>query len=418
MGYKTPMNLRLLICVAVLLAGAVPVAAADCPDCRPIVADENFVGHFGPSGSTSPLRCRRCAGVGGDGIGGKPGCYQSEQEMAYFGPDCNACCHVNWASAPEYTDVDALTQRFQPSWYASADGVFLMYDASDPIVFAQDGFGNSVLSSDDLDFEFEGGGKFLLSYAFTDDFLVEAVYLGAPKWDDTRAIRDASPNGLGGTGNIRSLLGDFMALPGVGLANFASLSIRSQMDSFELNYRRRVGLICGPFETSLMMGVRYVNLRESLNFITISDTLVPNTNDLRVRTQNHLIGLQAGGLAAYRISDKTWFEGDIKVGLYQNSVRMNSEYTVATPAGVAAFAHSDHRGEVAVIGDFDFRSHVRLTRNLSMHIGYQLIVADGLALARDNVETNLALLTLGPAQVQQNGLAFFHGPHLGGVLSW
>ena len=412
------MNLRLLICTAVLLAGAAPGSAADCPDCRPIVADENFLGHFGPSGSQSPLRCAGCAGLGGDGVGGKAGCYKSEQEMAYFGPDCNACCHINWASAPEYTDVDALTQRFKPSWYASSDAVFLLHEASDPITFARDGLGNPSLRSDDLDFEFEGGVKFVLSYAFTNDFLVEAVYLGAPRWDDTRVIRDGSPNVFGGTGNIRSLLGGFTAPPGVGLANFASLSIRSQLDSFELNYRRRVGLICGPLETSLMMGVRYVNLREGLDFATISDAPVPTSNDLRVRTQNHLLGLQAGGLAAYRISDKTWFEGDVKVGLYQNSARHDSQYTVATPAGVNVFAHSDHRGEVAVIGDFDFRSHVRLTRNLSMHLGYQLIVADGLALARDNVETNLALLTLGPTRVQQNGLSFFHGPHLGGVLSW
>lgn len=412
------MNLRLLILSMAVLAGATRGVASDCVDCRPIVADENFVGHFGPSGSHSPLNCPRCAGLGGDGLGGKAGCYKSEQEMAYFGPDCNACCHVNWASAPEYTDVDALTQRFKPSWYASSDAIFMMRDTSDPITFVRGPLGNSVLSSDDLDFELEGGIKVLLSYAFTNDFLVEAVYLGMPRWDDTRAVRDSAPNGLGGTGNFLSLVGDFSAPPEVGLANFASLSITSEMQSFELNYRRRVGLICGPLETSLMMGVRYINLRESLSFVTVADAPAAITNDLRVRTQNHLLGLQAGGLAAYRISDKTWFEGDVKIGLFQNSARQDTDFTVATPAGVTVFAGDDHRGEVAVVGDFDFRSHVRLTNNLSMHIGYQLLVADGLALARDNVERNLAILTAGPARVQQNGLAFFHGPHLGGVLSW
>jgi len=412
------MNLRLLICVAVLLAGTTPGMASECLDCRPIVGDEKFVGHFAPSGSHSPLNCPKCAGVGGDGVGGKAGCYKSEQEMLLFGPDCNACCHVNWASSPEYTEADSLTQRFNPAWYASADGLFLLHDTSNPRTFARDALGQSVLSSDDLDFEFEGGMKVLLSYAFTTDFLIEAVYLGSPRWDDSFAIRDSSPNPFGGTGNIRSILGEFTAPLGVGLANYASLSVRSQMDSFELNYRRRVGLICGPLETSFMMGVRYMNLRESLDFVTVSDAPVATTNDLRVRTQNHLIGLQLGGLAAYRISDKTWFEGDIKAGLYQNSARLNSAYTVATPAGANVFEFNDHRGEVAVVGDFDFRSHVRLTRNLSMHIGYQLIIADGLALARDNVQQNLALLTLGPARVQENGLSFFHGPHLGGVLSW
>lgn len=412
------MNLRLLICVAVVLVGTAPIAGAPCADCRPIVADENFQGHFAPFGASSPLDCPGCAGLGGDGVGGKRGCYKSEQEMAYFGPDCNACCHINWASAPEYTDVDALTQRFKPAWYASSDALFLMRDASDPIPFVRNAVGTSILSSDDLDFELEGGVKFVLSYAFTTDFLVEAVYLGAPRWDDTRAVRDASPNIAGGTGNLISLLGDFTAPPQIGLVNFASLSISSEMQSFELNYRRRVGLICGPLETSLMLGLRYVNLRESLAFVTVSDAPAPITNDLRVRTQNHLLGVQAGGLAAYRISDKTWFEGDVKVGLFQNSARQDTEYLVTTAGGTTLFPGSDHRGEVAVVGDFDFRAHVRLTRFLSAHIGYQLIVADGLALARDNVQTNLAILTLGPAELHQNGLAFFHGPHLGGVLSW
>jgi len=395
-----------------------PGQAAECPDCRPIVADENFVGHFAPSGSRSPLNCPRCAGIGGDGVGGKAGCYSSEQELLEFGPDCNACCHINWASSPEYTEVDALTQRFAPALYAAADGVFLMQEVSDPRTFVRDPLGNGVIRSNDLDFEFEGGFRVLLSYAFTDDFLIEAVYLGAPRWDDRYAVRDGSPNALGGTGNLRSLLGEFTAPPTVGLANFAELSIQSQMDSVELNYRRRVGLICGPLETSFMAGVRYVNLRENLGFVTFSDTIVPTINDLRVRTQNHLIGMQIGGLAAYRISDKSWFEADVKAGLYQNSARMNSQYAVATPLGLSVFEHSDHRGEVAVIGDFDFRSHVRLTRNFSMHIGYQLIIIDGLAQAQNNVEENLPLLIQGPARADLNGLSFFHGPHLGGVLSW
>jgi hypothetical protein len=238
-------------------------------------------------------------------------------------------------------------------------------------------------------------------------------------WDDSMAVRDVNPNPLGGTGNLRSLLGHFdAAVPGIDFNNFASLSITSDLQSFELNYRRRIGMICGPLETSMMFGARYFNIRELLDFITVADAPAPTTNWVNVRTRNHLIGAQVGGLAAYRVSDKMWFEGDVKLGLYQNSASQNTLYQVTTPAGVANFPTSAHRGSVAVVGDFDFTAKARLTRNLSMHVGYQLLAVDGLALARDNMQEDLPLLALGPGVVRDNGFVMYHGPHLGGVISW
>ncbi len=366
------------------------------------------------------LACPRCSpGLGGDGVGGRAGCYKSEQEEHLYGPDCKACCHVNWATAPEYTSVDSLSQRFKPAWYISTDALFLMRDSSNERPFVRNSGGGDVIHTRELDFELEGGVKFLVSRAFTDDFLIEAAYLGMQSWDDSIAVRDTSPNVLGGTGNLSSLIGEFNgSLPGIDFNNFASLNVSSHLQSIELNYRRRIGLICGPLETSMLFGARYLNVRELLDFITVADAPVATTNALNVRATNHLLGLQAGGLAAYRVSDKMWLESDVKIGLYQNSASQTTLYQVTTPAGLTSFPSSAHRGSVAVVGDFDFTAHARLTRNLSMHLGYQLLAVDGLALARDNVQENLALLTLGPAVVRDNGLVLYHGPHIGAVVSW
>jgi hypothetical protein len=42
----------------------------------------------------------------------------------------------------------------------------------------------------------------------------------------------------------------------------------------------------------------------------------------------------------------------------------------------------------------------------------------GLALASQNLPTDINLLALGPAQVQQCGDVVYHGPHVGFVLAW
>jgi hypothetical protein len=60
----------------------------------------------------------------------------------------------------------------------------------------------------------------------------------------------------------------------------------------------------------------------------------------------------------------------------------------------------------------------QLTSHLAVRAGYQMLWVDGLAVAVEQFNPNLAELTLGPARLNDNGTLVYHGPHLGMVLTW
>jgi hypothetical protein len=51
-------------------------------------------------------------------------------------------------------------------------------------------------------------------------------------------------------------------------------------------------------------------------------------------------------------------------------------------------------------------------------IGYQALLIDGLALASENFDRNVAILTAGPAELVHDGSVVYHGPFVGLTTTW
>ncbi len=318
---------------------------------------------------------------------------------------------------PAWTDL--------PPWYAGFDAVFLTRDNSEDFTFATQGArGPEALSTEDLDHELRPGMRVTLGRTITDNFRIEGAYVGQQHWDDSVTVRNQSANALGGTGNLFSPFSQFgnpTAIAGLDFNNRVTISDTSDLNSAELNVRYRAPIRCGAFETMFLCGVRYINVEESFGYFSQSGVAPPlaDTNQIDVETSNDLIGGQIGGNVIYRASERWWINFDGKAGIYGNSARQSTVFTSADSQGAGTTITGEaQEGATAFVGDIRVESCYQLFPRLTVVAGYQAMGVDGLALGMNNLQRDFTTLTLGPAEVDDNGTVIYHGPHAGLVWSW
>jgi hypothetical protein len=74
--------------------------------------------------------------------------------------------------------------------------------------------------------------------------------------------------------------------------------------------------------------------------------------------------------------------------------------------------HTAFAGELALTFVYRWSPH------LTTRLGYQALWLEQLALAPDNLNTDLNILTLGPAQLNHDSGSVYHGPFAGIALGW
>ncbi len=143
-------------------------------------------------------------------------------------------------------------------------------------------------------------------------------------------------------------------------------------------------------------------------------------NDINIRTENDLLGAQLGWLSQFLVHSRGWLDFEIKGGIFDNRGSLSTSYVPASGAGVpdGSYEYSDQRDRTTFLGELSLSYSHQVCSVLSVRAGYNAIWLTGLALASQNMPTDINMLTQGPAQVSQCGDLVFHGPHLGLVFSW
>jgi hypothetical protein len=310
-------------------------------------------------------------------------------------------------------------------WYVMAEGIALKRDASDERIFATIGDPDTVaLSTSNQRFEFEGGLKALVGHQLNDYYAIEASYFGLMTWDAQAAVRDVSVNGLGTTGNLFSPFsnfGDSAGIAGLDFNTLASIRTVSSLDNFEVNVRQRIDTVPEPFQASVLYGVRYMNIRERFEYRTqsFSPAVAGAENAVNVHTGNDAIGFQIGGALEARIEPRGWINFEVKGAILHNSADQASDYTFGPLAGPQTTINGARdEDRTAFVGDVSLSFMYQFSRRLVGRIGYQSIWVDGVALASENFESNVNLLTLGPPQLVHDGGLVYHGPFAGLLYSW
>jgi hypothetical protein len=349
------------------------------------------------------------------------------EEAARANSNCGNCDtdwgNVNYGRGYQTNPLPAWTEL--PRWYGGADAVFLARDSTNDLTFARNGaLGTEALTTEDLDYELRPGVRFTLGRTINDYFRIEGSYLGQQHWDDSVTIRNTQPNALGGQGNLFSPFSQFgnpAAIAGFDYNNRVTLDTTSELNSAEINLRYRAPVRCGAWETIVLVGARYISVNESFGYF--SQAAVPTplgaAQDLDVETTNDLMGGQIGGNVIYRASERWWINFDGKAGVYGNSTTQNTVFASTDSQGATTTVLGEaQEGTTAFVGDIKVESCFQLFPRLTVLAGYSAMGIDGLALGASNVQTDLNILTLGPAEVQHNGTVIYHGPHAGLVWHW
>ena len=334
---------------------------------------------------------------------------------------------------PDKDDYFLVPPR--PRWYVTSDGGALHRNPTRNFDFASlgvlpmlpsgvaSGPTDIVLSTRNYNYDFSAAGRVLIGHTFNDCLQIEGVYLGVAESDNLVAVRDATPNALGGNGNLFSPFGGFGVTPLVGLDynKLAQIRYTSSLQGGELNIRRQLPMPPEGLVTSILFGVRYIGLPENFDYFTQSDVPTPGgtTNSIHVTTSNEMVGPQIGALFEFYVDNRWWVNVEMKAALMNNRGQQSTTYVNVDNNGVTTQNFDSRREDhTAFAGDLALTFVYRWSPHFTTRLGYQALWLQNLVLAPDNLNTDIDIVRLGPAQLNYTGGTVYHGPFAGITVGW
>ncbi len=313
--------------------------------------------------------------------------------------------------------VEAATEccRLCPCCYIVAEALILERNVSGtPFPLAVDATtGQTLASTNDLDFPFSGGFRAYAGYRFCGCWAVELGYMG---------LFDATAS-TSVTGDI-SLPGDLG--PGTNVffgADRLNYEYTSRLHGGELNFV----CCCCCCETSCepcivprccstewIYGFRYLRIDELLTVSGERDEVGgTETGTYEVRASNDLYGPQFG--LRLRHCRGPWsVEGTGKVAVFGNDASTSQVLTDFPNFVLRDVSASD--GDVAFLGELNLSLIRQISDHWFLRGGYNLIWIDGVALAPDQLD--FTLTSASGTTIDTDNTMFLHGVNIGFEGRW
>jgi hypothetical protein len=243
-----------------------------------------------------------------------------------------------------------------------------------------------VLRLDDADDEdkLKAGLRLSAAFIFGAGGNIEGTYMGGNKWNSEALAADPS-------GGLFSFISDFGRDPINGFDDtdrslVQSIASKSEFHSGELNYRRRTVGPYGRFQSSWLIGLRYVRFENGLLYSTRGfdnngaanngPTFFSSNDSFR----NNLFGPQAGFDLWWNMTPGVnlgigmkgaWVQNDIdrRITLTANSLNSGAP-------GVSNFKDQD----TTIMGEFEGKAVYRLSHSWTLRSAYYVIAADDIAI--------------------------------------
>lgn len=253
------------------------------------------------------------------------------------------------------------------------------------------------LSADNVDLDFVTGGQATLGYQ-GDMFGLEGSYLITDKWTETASVFD-------GTGMLASPFTSVGALVNPAVDNNVSAIVdyATEMQSAEIGLTQRIYNATNG-TASLLYGVRYASIEEILSYTSDQDTMQPPNNRLHIGVDNRYIGPQLGVLCQGFIPGGTLDCTFKFAGLHHN---VDKTTNFNTMIGTGGNSGATLMSEAGINATFFVAQAVQL------QLGYHAFSFTDVALATDNFETSLAVLSSGMANVHKNRGVIYQAINLG-----
>ena len=386
------------------------VQLAGCSSCDDMGCDSP--GGFGGGGGMMAGGCGACGGdcggaCGGMGaigaaLGGVGEClaggydgYNSQLLGQANGPfGSGACC--------------------QPRWFdAHAEWLFWQRDISDSQPFASRNIaGVTALDANQFDLSHASGFRVTGAYLIGPSSALEATYFGGFNW----------ANGAQATGNgdLYSVFSEFgtnplNGFPETDAANLQQIALSSELDNGELNLRRRwVSANC-LVHSSVLVGARYLRLRDDLMYRTVTDQ---NSMVYGVKTDNDLVGAQLGGDMFICITPRFKIGGELEAGLFGN----HSKQSTSLDSTASPWRNEVVRDTTtSFVAEAGLSALYRISSQLTLRAGYQVLFVDNVALGVDNFNSVAPFPPNNAARnvfLNNSGDVFYHGSSLGFEWTW
>jgi hypothetical protein len=268
----------------------------------------------------------------------------------------------------------------RPTWYVNFEFLPLFRNASDwipedAVVLPQP----PPVTTMDFDADFDPGAHIVLGHKLGDWYRMEVAWKGSYSWSDT-----------------------VLATPDDG-APTEAIAFSSNLNDVEVNFRRRLcirrgGALKERFwaigEASCLIGLRYMNIEESFSYVSGPDPL----NAVAVETSNDLFGVQLGHLGQILVHDRAWIDTEIKGSVLFNEAKRSGVSTQG-----ALLAVSEDRA--AFLGDLSVTLNYQFAPSWTFRGGYNAMWMTGVALAANNLATNM----------DHSSDVVYHGPQVGFV---
>lgn len=290
-----------------------------------------------------------------------------------------------------------------------------------------------VLSSDQLDYDWETGFRILGRYDVGPLSVLEFGYMGIYDFeaDASVTVPPISPNAPF-TGNLFSLFSEFatnpaaVAVPGGPMPQTErsithSLHMDSDLQTAELTYRRYWVGFLPRVSGTILAGFRYTRLTESLLFSTSGEEELASFTD----TENDLYGFQTGGDVWVGLCQGLRIGAEGKVGLFNNNY--NVDNFVGSTGGGPSFTEHYEDNIPALVSDASVDLVADILPSWSIRAGYEVLFMNSVALAGNNFNTGSPYNTgpvdngFGPPRlpfVSDQGNVFYHGGHVGLEYIW
>jgi hypothetical protein len=366
----------------------------------------------GPSPDMSAGAMPDGMGMGMDGMGMDGGM------GGYGGEDCPPGAvgrHGLLGLIGPYADGGCCAPRY---YDFSLEAMWLQRDGERDVPLASLGQGGPiVLSTDDFRFDERPSFRFSAWLQFRSMGNLEFNYYGLFHHGDQVQVTDPGDN-------LFSALSDFGNQPPGGFledanARYVRAELSSTFDNFEINYRRHwQGPNC-RLQGSYLYGIRYFKFDEDFDLISVSEV---NSAQLRyhVDTDNSLVGGQTGGDIWVCIIPGIRMGAEGKFGLFGNHASQGTRLTATSlPTPFTESAGSD---DVAFVGDASLFMTYRISQQFNLKVGYNMLYADGLAMAGENFNPTPPDVFLAGSNrettLNDNGSVFYTGASIGMEYNW
>ncbi len=131
-----------------------------------------------------------------------------------------------------------------------------------------------------------------------------------------------------------------------------------------------------------------------------------------------MIGPQIGATFELYIENRWWLNFEMKAAVMNNHGQQTTVYQQVINGASTVDTTSVEEDHTAFAGDLNLTLVYRWSPCFSTRLGYQALWLEDVALAPDNLNTNIDIIRMGPAQLNHSGGVIYHGPYFGVEFGW